>query len=298
MFSSHFINRFSTFIILFLFILLIYACSKEVHYDEIKIVNDIAYLNETLEPFTGTVVEYKNTTTNGILRRTEYLDGRLNGTDEKYFENSDQLRYRKNYKDGKLVGKFELWDADGNLSMNVNWVSGKEIIEGRWGEEKTLFTLNLLNSMDYIYKLLKKDVSYVESNLFKNINYSNSPDSIKYQYNLLIIDSLNFAVQPGPLVVESCSIMLHMNNKNSTVEMVEVKVGKFFTDIKKYVSVFSKIITENGFVSDDVNISSDDNKDLVIFRNDIKDEVVIFSSDQFDIKFTIVPSSVYQTLDL
>ena len=64
---------------------------------------------------------------NGQLKwRDNYKDGKLHGLYEYYYENG-QLKIRGNYNNGKRNGPFEYFDEDGNLTKTETYEEGELI---------------------------------------------------------------------------------------------------------------------------------------------------------------------------
>ena len=100
-----------------IFILILSSCSKEVPLEQTVVRGEIVYLVNSEEPFTGTTVSYYE---NGQLKYKEnYKDGKLDGLRESYYENG-QLRMKANYKDGEADGLFEGYDENGRLIYKEN----------------------------------------------------------------------------------------------------------------------------------------------------------------------------------
>ena len=89
----------------------------------IQIRNDVAYLPDENEPFTGKYEEYYST--NGQKKsETNYVDGRQNGLFTSWYENGKK-EYEENYQDGKQNGLFSSWYENGQKMSETNYIEGK-----------------------------------------------------------------------------------------------------------------------------------------------------------------------------
>ena len=109
-------------------LVLLVSCSNEVNeVPSVRLVerNSITYEVNSETPFTGSsVVFYEN----GQLRfRENYKDGKLDGLWEWFHENG-QLKSRGNLIDGDLEGLYEIFDEDGKLTKTETYKDG-ELVE-------------------------------------------------------------------------------------------------------------------------------------------------------------------------
>ena len=89
----------------------------------IQIRNEIAYLPDEKEPFTGKYEEYYST--NGQKKsETNYKDGKQNGLSTSWYENGKK-EYEENYEDGKQNGLFTNWYENGQKKNETNYLDGK-----------------------------------------------------------------------------------------------------------------------------------------------------------------------------
>ena len=89
----------------------------------IQIRNDVAYLPDENEPFTGKYEEYYST--NGQKKsETNYVDGRQNGLFTSWYENGKK-EYEENHEDGKQNGLFSSWYENGQKMSETNYIEGK-----------------------------------------------------------------------------------------------------------------------------------------------------------------------------
>ena len=89
----------------------------------IQIRNDVAYLPNENEPFTGKYEEYYST--NGQKKsETNYVVGRQNGLFTSWYENGKK-EYEENHEDGKQNGLFSSWYENGQKKSEVTYIEGK-----------------------------------------------------------------------------------------------------------------------------------------------------------------------------
>jgi antitoxin component YwqK of YwqJK toxin-antitoxin module len=89
----------------------------------IQIRNDVAYLPDENEPFTGKYEEYYST--NGQKKsETNYKDGKQNGLFASWYENGKK-EYEENYEDGKQSGLFTNWYENEQKKSETNYIEGK-----------------------------------------------------------------------------------------------------------------------------------------------------------------------------
>lgn len=88
----------------------------------IQIRNEIAYLPDENEPFTGKYEEYYST--NGQKKsETNYIDGKQNGLFTSWYENGKKEN-EGNYKEGKQNGLFTTWYENGQKKSETNYIDG------------------------------------------------------------------------------------------------------------------------------------------------------------------------------
>lgn len=89
----------------------------------IQIRNEIAYLPNENEPFTGKYEEYYST--NGQKKsETSYKDGKQNGLFTSWYENGKKMS-ETNYIDGEVNGLFTWWYENGQKMSETNYIDGK-----------------------------------------------------------------------------------------------------------------------------------------------------------------------------
>lgn len=97
--------------------LLLIACSKEIIITEEDIKQDLLYLNNDVKPFSGTCkVLFSDTFL--LKEKFEFVNGMLDGKSCSFYEDGN-LKWRGTYKDGKMTGKWEFWDDNGNKYCEV-----------------------------------------------------------------------------------------------------------------------------------------------------------------------------------
>ncbi len=87
------------------------ACSREIIITEEQLKQDLLYLTNDIKPFTGTCnILYRDTSL--IKEQFKFKDGALDGVSCSYYEYGN-LKWRGEYKEGKMSGKWEFWTEDG-----------------------------------------------------------------------------------------------------------------------------------------------------------------------------------------
>ena len=94
-----------------LFCLLYISCTKEIIITEEELKQDLLYTKNDVKPFSGACNVLFNDT-NLLKEQFNFKDGALDGISCSYFEHGD-LKWRGEYKEGKMSGKWEFWDKDG-----------------------------------------------------------------------------------------------------------------------------------------------------------------------------------------
>ncbi len=106
---------------LFIMMILLISCGKEVIITEQEIKHDIFYRNDQLKPFTGTCkVIYSNS--DRVKEIFHFKNGILNGEAKSFYINGN-LRWRGYYENGSYMGKWEYWDINGNKLKEVHFVN-------------------------------------------------------------------------------------------------------------------------------------------------------------------------------
>jgi antitoxin component YwqK of YwqJK toxin-antitoxin module len=88
------------------------ACSKEIVITEEQLKQDLLYLKDDIKPFSGTC-NILFTDTNLIKEHFKFKDGALHGVSCSYFKYGN-LKWRGEYREGKMSEKWEFWDKKGN----------------------------------------------------------------------------------------------------------------------------------------------------------------------------------------
>ena len=89
----------------------------------IQVRNDVAYLPDENEPFTGRYEEYYST--NGQKKsETNYEDGKQSGLFTNWYENG-QKKSETNYIEGKVNGLYSLWYENGQKKTEINYKDGE-----------------------------------------------------------------------------------------------------------------------------------------------------------------------------
>jgi len=122
------------------------SCSKEVDYKHLQLRNDLVYMPNENQPFTGSSTEYykqgqvknkrsyKNGKDNGesiyyfqngnIWTITRYRGGKLNGESINYYENG-QVERKINYKDDVFDGISIYYYENGQIMKELNFKAGQ-----------------------------------------------------------------------------------------------------------------------------------------------------------------------------
>lgn len=102
---------------IFIGLVLLISCSKEAIITEDDLRHDLFYKSDDIHPFTGTCkVLFANTEV--IKEKFHFKEGKLDGLAEAYFP-SGKLRWKGLYKNGNTFGKWEYWDTNGNKTIEV-----------------------------------------------------------------------------------------------------------------------------------------------------------------------------------
>ena len=133
-------------LIIFLFLSPSLSWSEDIFFDDLVKRDGLYYQKFTDVPFTGKVVgrlvgeikngrkvlegEWLSYHENGQLKfKRNYKDGKLEGEWLVYYENG-QLEEKGNYKDDKQEGEWLVYNENGQLEEKGNYKDGKE--EGEW----------------------------------------------------------------------------------------------------------------------------------------------------------------------
>jgi antitoxin component YwqK of YwqJK toxin-antitoxin module len=104
---------------IFLVMLLLMSCGKEVIITEDEIKPDLFYLHNDIDPFTGTCKVVFNDT--GLMKeKFQFRKGILEGEAVAYYRDGN-LRWKGYYKNGCCSGLWEYWDQDGNKTIEANY---------------------------------------------------------------------------------------------------------------------------------------------------------------------------------
>jgi antitoxin component YwqK of YwqJK toxin-antitoxin module len=111
----------------FIVILLLtsFACSNKVIITEAEIMPDIFYVDGSYGPFTGkcSVIAREGSP---VLEEFTYRKGRLHGEAQIWYSNG-KIKRRGSFQDGKLSGKWEFWDPDGNVLCETIYREDKPV---------------------------------------------------------------------------------------------------------------------------------------------------------------------------
>jgi len=132
-----------------LVLMLAISCSKEIIITENEISDDLFYIEQEIDPYTGRC-KVVNTDTTLIKEMLHFSQGKLDGEASSYYT-SGQLKWRGSYKDGLMCGKWVFWNEDGNKTLELlfkndtmngdctNWYANGQVREkGKYaGNRKT-----------------------------------------------------------------------------------------------------------------------------------------------------------------
>jgi len=105
--------------IIFIALLALVSCGKEVIITEEEIKPDLFYSSKEINPFSGTCkVVFSDT--NLLKEKFEFRNGILNGEAVAYYRDG-KLRWKGHYYNGCCMGKWEYWDQHGNKIMEANY---------------------------------------------------------------------------------------------------------------------------------------------------------------------------------
>ena len=94
---------------------------------EAQIINDIIFLQNITEPFTGNnICKYSN---NQVKSKGVIKDGKLDGRKTIWYDNG-QIKSVEFYKDRKEDGKWIKWYENGQIKSEEFYKDGKE--DGKW----------------------------------------------------------------------------------------------------------------------------------------------------------------------
>lgn len=118
-------------IIILSVIIMLSACSKkQVVLNEADITNDIFYYKNTVKPFSGTCLLLFNDSEQ-VKMKIQFREGKMHGLTQQFFINGN-LRMHGNYKNGLLSGKWEAWYQNGKLAYSVNYCN--DSLNGKYTE--------------------------------------------------------------------------------------------------------------------------------------------------------------------
>ncbi|OFY53999.1 MAG: hypothetical protein A2Y87_01030 [Bacteroidetes bacterium RBG_13_46_8] len=104
---------------IFLAMLVLMSCGKEVIITEEEIKPDMYYVRNDVDPFTGTCkVVFSDT--NLLKEKFQFRKGILEGEAAAYYHGGN-LRWKGHYKNGSCAGKWEYWDQHGNKVIEANY---------------------------------------------------------------------------------------------------------------------------------------------------------------------------------
>jgi antitoxin component YwqK of YwqJK toxin-antitoxin module len=106
------------FILSLITVLVLTGCdSKVVTLSDQEIGNDIFYYKSNIKPFNGTCnIMYKNS--ENIKIRVSFKEGKMHGKVMYYYKNGE-LKTKGAYKDGMCSGKWESWYENGEKYFNI-----------------------------------------------------------------------------------------------------------------------------------------------------------------------------------
>ena len=89
--------------------------------------------------FSGRAVIYNSKESKSIIASTEYLQGRKNGFDRKWF-NNEELSYECQFRNGQKEGYSKSWWNTGQLRSKSNFLDGKgHGVQEQWYRNGALF---------------------------------------------------------------------------------------------------------------------------------------------------------------
>jgi antitoxin component YwqK of YwqJK toxin-antitoxin module len=102
---------------LFLLIWFAFACSSHVTITEDEIRSDIFYTGMSSRPFTGKCRVFFSDNSR-VKEEFTYKHGILHGPTTTWYK-SGQVRRKGNYSHGRISGKWEFWDEQGNKTVEA-----------------------------------------------------------------------------------------------------------------------------------------------------------------------------------
>ena len=107
------------FLIIALSVIGLYSCKQELIISEAEIGEDLLYINNKITPYTGKckVVYNDSKSTKEIF---SFRKGRLNG-DAVYYYKNGKLKWKGEYKEGNIAGKWEFWNENGMKIYEVHY---------------------------------------------------------------------------------------------------------------------------------------------------------------------------------
>ena len=120
-------------LILLFTVLAFIGCKDEViNYDDITVVDGIAYLKSDMSILNGIVKRWHD---NGQLEfEATYKDGKVDGVTKMWHYNG-QLKVEGTFKDGKENGIRKQWEENGQLLNEGTFKDGELISEKKWDED-------------------------------------------------------------------------------------------------------------------------------------------------------------------
>ncbi|MBN2481507.1 MAG: toxin-antitoxin system YwqK family antitoxin [Bacteroidales bacterium] len=103
-----------------------FSCAKEIVITENDIKPDIFYTPQGLKPFSG-VCKIYYTHTDLVKEEFRFKNGRLHGASYSYYPNGN-LVWKGSYQNGMMSGKWQKWDDDGNLIVEVHYIN--DVLDG------------------------------------------------------------------------------------------------------------------------------------------------------------------------
>ncbi len=103
-------------------LLVLGGCTEEISHEKILERNGLHYKVGTIEPITGTVVDYYNN--KQIKSRLNYKFGKLDGLQERY-HHYGQLTSKRYYKNGLLDGPYKTFRPNGTRESEGSYKEGE-----------------------------------------------------------------------------------------------------------------------------------------------------------------------------
>jgi antitoxin component YwqK of YwqJK toxin-antitoxin module len=104
---------------IFLAMLVLMSCGKEVIITEDEIKPDMFYVRNDVDPFTGTCkVVFSDS--GSLKERFQFRNGILEGDAIAYYRDGN-IRWKGHYKNGRCTGKWEYWDQNRNKVIEASY---------------------------------------------------------------------------------------------------------------------------------------------------------------------------------